>query len=101
MTEESKAQRMAEVYETYLIGDHITNEELAFAIEYLDDKVIFLAKMGERFHFVWKELLHFRESLKNYRESRKPAHLQWRTEKVKPDTSGPDHLCGPMCNCGE
>ena len=70
------AEKIAEIYKP------ISDDELTFGIAYLQDKIEFLSKMGERFHFAWKEVFHFCDQLVRYREARKPSHLQWREEEV-------------------
>jgi hypothetical protein len=77
ITEKQKAEKAREIYEKYRNGDNITDDELDFVIKYLQDKVTFLSYMGDRFHFAWKELRFFLESMVDYRENRKPHHLRW------------------------
>ena len=86
MTEQEYAEKIGKIYETYLIGDPITDEELAFAIPYLEDKVQFLHKMGDRFHFAWVEVFQFQRHLTENREARKPSHLRWRNLEKREKT---------------
>jgi len=58
------------IYEKLRNGDSISDEELSYAILYLEDKVEFLYIMGDKFHFAWRQLYDDLQTLKGFTQAR-------------------------------
>lgn len=59
------------IYDKYINGDSISNDELEFGIRHFQTLANYLHSLGERFHLVWKDTYTVLNGLIDYQTARK------------------------------